>query len=235
MRKNREHAKKKAEHFGSSRTKRFLTNLAMKTIVIPYTLFFTEEGRQVLQDPKRFKKLFDRECNIGLLEGSIIGDSLYSANKGDIELQRESSIAGQWVAHDPYRTREFGENAPEIHKGKLLSFLVEEIAGNNKNHYTPTEFLNVYDVCHLAYLNTSSIGELVDGEYVEEKKYENALKQIGLYEGYKEQLPNNVLKKEVYQVTPKGNGLIFLRKEAGEKKKKIQEKKSSLIPQPVFA
>ncbi len=141
-----------------------------------------------------------------------------------------TATAGKWCGYDFNRESEFGKKAITQKKGKLLSFILEEIKENKSSDYTPTTLFQFFDITHLLSMECPSIGYLIEQGLLEARTYREAFQRIGTYDKYARSMDFfEITDKEVYQVTPKGNGLIFLSGESGEKVKE-KKKAKELVP-----
>ena len=202
----------------------------------PLFLLFSQEGREKLKDPETWKKLVISERRIGMLEGTIISDSQYVPDVENANFTYESEKPGSWIGVDYLREQELGRNSKKISRGKLLSFPLEEVEGRTGDEYTPTGLFDMFDPLHVLRFQSPTLDELVKDEFIKPTSYSDALRRVGQYEV----LANNIAimgieGKEVYQVTPKGNSLIFLNKPMGDTKTRLREDMSPVYERPQFA
>lgn len=204
--------------------------LVRKGITVGYrlmlycTLFTTQAGRDVLNDPERRRIIYDREARTGLLEDSIIGDDLYVPNGESTSLQNKLAVAGRYVSYDFNRPKEFKSVAKnrelQNDHGRLVVFVLDEIKYNDKNDYTPTDLLNIFDLLHILSFETFSPEEAVEQGFLRKTTYEEAYKKVGLFNKYKLSLELQQLnERTIYAVTPKGNGVVCLIRDGGERQK----------------
>ena len=143
-------------------------------------------------------------------------------------------MAGRWVSYDFNRRQEFGEKSMSLKKGKLYDFPLTDVMPNDVNTPTPTGYFDFFDIEHFLHIDVPTVDGLIYLELLKSTTYRDSFRRVGIYENHAKQLDDlGIANKEVYQVTPKGNGLIFLDEEGGERKPK--EKRSSLTinPQPI--
>ncbi len=206
---------------------RVIRTLQIKMIQTLYlgSLFLTEEGRHNLKDPLSTSILFNREQRSGFLEDSILNPQLYHPNKEGRSLELSSAPPGRWVGFDFHRPQEFGlkKDAFERQKyeGKLALADLPEIKDNDENTYTPTYLFEIFDLVHLLSLEYPTVEEIMTKGYLKETTYGEAFNKVGLFSKYKSFLVlNNLVDKPVCAVTAKGNGVVFIFKDGGEKMKK---------------
>ncbi len=182
-------------------------------------------------NPRYWKFLSDRRYRLGFLEGSILQNPLYVPSQDGCSLKMEKTLAGQWVGYDFERVRKYGEKFPHSVKGKLYTFSIDEVENHPSDMFTSSDILEFFDINHLLSLDAPGI-EIAEKEgLVERVTYGEAYDSAGLYGRYESALGVlNVLDDEVYRITPKGNTLVFLGGDGGDKIKK--EKKARL---PVWA
>lgn len=223
-----------------SRLARRLGNVFFRLSMLP-TLLLTEEGRELFNDPEMRRFFYDKEARVGLLEDSIISDELYVPNMDGTSLEHKSTVAGRFVSFDFHRPEEFKSvaknRARQNDHGKLMVFALDEVKYNGKNDYTPTDLLNPFDLLHALSIDAISPEEAIRQGFLIETTYREAYGKVGLFNKYKICLDLQGLSdKSIYAVTPKGNTLIGLIKDAGEKKKDpkgIYELKPAFSPMPI--
>ena len=160
--------------------------------------------------------LLNREKRTGLLEGSIIQNPLYIPNEEGIE--KRQVLAGQWAGYDFKRKKEFGNKVEQYRKGKLLTFLIDEIRDNNSEDYTPTISDVLFNINHLIHIEIPSIDYCLENGIIRDTTYLKTYEQAKMDKNYLNELERfGVLNNSVYQVTPKGNSLIYLVGSGGEK------------------
>lgn len=213
--------RKEIAHFlRKHRLFRSAMNVAWRTALYTY-LISTERGRKLLRDPENRRFFVDKEARTGLLEDSIINNTLYHPNDEGTSLMLSSAAAGRWVGYDFDRPLEFGPEVGQFFEGKLWAVPLEAIMNNAPDHYTPTHRLELLDAAHLLQFETPSIQEAIEYGLVEPTTYRKAFGRARQYERYKLAMSlNGITDIEIYRVTPKGNGLIFLSPDTGRKVKK---------------
>lgn len=203
---------------------------------LAYYLIFTRDGWQTLRNPELRQSLFNREENTGLLEDSIFAPDLYFPSDEGTGLENRRAVAGRWVAYDFNRPNEFGsivkKRKTQVKQGKILAFPLIDIIDNKPDKYTPTNLFHSLWIEHLLQMESPTISDLIDYGLVEETTYREAYSRANLYDKYRVPLTLARLNDQtVYGVTPKGNGLIFLNPDFGDKKEHKEPKK---ILKPVF-
>lgn len=226
---------KAREFFKRHRVSRTFASYAIRLLFYTH-LLIAEGGREILKDPMRRRFLFDREARIGFLEDSILNPHLYHPNREGASLEISSAVAGRYVGYDFHRPQEFGfkDRAHERQKveGKLCLFALDEIKDNNASIRTPTRLLNIFDINHFLSLDFPSLEQAIEQGYLQETTYREAYTRVGLYGKYRLSLAHSeVVDKPVYAVTPKGNSVVVLMKDAG---KKVEKPKTVPEFKPVF-
>lgn len=209
---------------------RKLMNAVLYGLILPPTLIMKGQGK-MLFDPSFRKLMFDRETKTGMLEDSIFAPALWCPNDEGTSLQYDDALAGRYAAFDFNRKSEFNNKTLCRGKGRLMAFPLEEIIDNSTDTYTPSALVEPLDLGQLMQMVISpKIDELVGWGLIKETNYRQAYENVGLYDQYR--LPielKNLGEQTVYQVTPKGNGLVFLAADGGEK---TPEKKKVLVFEP---
>ena len=200
----------------------------------PIIKSLTKEGRKEIKENNLYELIYSKHGKIGMLDGTIISDSQFVPNFTTNDYTFKSKNAGEYIGVDYLRHSELGENSNPISEGSFYACLLEEIQNNPRDKPTPTHLLNLFDIMHSIQLETPSLETLISGEYLEPINYINALKSVGQYENLAQILDKSEIKnKQVYQVTPKGNGLIFLDSKMGEPKTKKSEQQIPIINRPM--
>lgn len=141
---------------------------------------------------------------IGLSQNSIIGNNLWQPHFHTREFYNSdlSDLPGIWFCRD------FSNKDKPIRYGNLFSILTEDMLENSKDEFTP--FLPINSIDLAARISLTDSGFLLNKGLLEWKSYEEAYKELGLFERYGFYLlKNNILDERVLMVTPKGNGRIF--------------------------
>lgn len=219
-----------------SRVSRTIINTSFRVLFYS-VLLTTRSGREMLMDAERRRFLYDREERIGLLEDSIISDELYIPNEAGTSLEQISAVAGRFVGYDFHRPKEFKSAGKKRERqvkrdGKLWTFAINEVSGNDINDYTPTDLFNIFNPMHFLSLDIPTIDEATDQGFLQETTYRQAYEKVGMYPRYRQYLElQGISDRTIYTVTPKGNGLVFLVTDGGEKRNqedKVGELKPSL-------
>ena len=177
-------------------------------------------------------KLAAREGTYGLLEGSIIDADLTYPDKEKGYLTHKRAQGGRWVTHDFKRPAAFPSEARrgmlnDHRVGRLSSFILDEVIDKDEDQLTPIGLLNIAEPLHMLKFNSTSPGKLVDEGLVRLTTYEEAYDNVGLYDEFGEELHlRGVAEDSVFQVTPKGNTLIFVTRDSGSKKPQEEREKS---------
>ncbi|MBI2031076.1 MAG: hypothetical protein HYT08_00500 [Candidatus Levybacteria bacterium] len=212
------------DFFKRHRLWRYPANIAWRISV--YTvLISTKDGRERLKNPETRRFLYDREAQAGLLEGSIFNHDLFHPNEEERSLLHEHAVAGRWVAYDFNRPQEFGQKVKkrgrQIFTGKLIAFPLDEIIDNKLEDHTSTYLLNPYAIEHVLQMDTSpKIDDLLSYGFIEESTYRQSFESVGQYETYKSYMSlAGITEERVYRVTPKGNTLVYIERDFGDKRK----------------
>lgn len=201
------------QKFKESKVRRFATRIALEYLLLPI-------------------KIAARESMYGLIEGSIVDADLTYPDKGKGYLTHKRAQGGRWVAHDFKRPSVFPSEAkrgilPDYKEGRLSSLILDEVIDKDEDDLTPLGLLNIAEPLHIIKFNSSSPGKLVDEGLMRLTSYEEAYDNVGLYDEFGEELHlRGVAKDSVFQVTPKGNTLIFVSRDSGSKKPQEEREKS---------
>ena len=122
---------------------------------------------------------------------------------------------------------------PELyHPNRDGTFALDEVKGNPQWLHTPTNLFDIFDLAHALCFDCPPLDQAIEQGYLRETTYGAAYRKTGHYEKYRlALLHSGINDKPVYVVTPKGNGLVGLAPDMGEK-----VKKPKTIPEckPVF-
>lgn len=188
----------------------------------PYFYLFLKYGS---------KDFYFKEGRTGLLEGAILANPLYfpeddssigvhsSAEVHDsTRLDRAEAAAGRWAAYDFQRRKTFGKRACSLQKGRLMSIVTDEVAERSGLELTPTGSVDVlWNIDHLFCLNFPSLETVLQQELLRPTTYERAFADAGLSDRYHFSLATQgISESQVYQVTPKGNGVVYLMSDGGQ-------------------
>ncbi|MBS3122695.1 hypothetical protein J4434_07480 [Candidatus Woesearchaeota archaeon] len=189
-------------------------------VVINLTLLM----RPIFWLDKEFRDIFfDYRKRVGLLEGAIFDNTLYMPNEKGDSLEYLTSVGGRWSSYDHTSRSILGiENLTNhITDAKLFAFPLPETLDKSVNDYTSIGTIDPVDFTDLIQIVCPTIEELLKWGFVERVTYSHAFSKIGIYERYETNLYLlGVADKLIYQVTPKGNGLIYLDRDSGEKEPK---------------
>ena len=198
------------------------------------TLFFagillTQYGRESLKDPNIRKMFFDKKYRTGFSEGSIFQNPLYFPNKNGSSLTKLEARAGSWVSYD-FKKPSTSKIGGKRKTGKLNSFLLDEIKDNPKELYTPDYTFDWFKFEHVYSLECPSMTYLEEHGLMEQKTYREAYQRMGKYEQYAQAIEVlGIAEKPVFQITPKGNSLIMLLGDGGDKVPKRKEVKKLVL------
>src|SRR3989344_5849306 len=191
---------------------RFLTKAAIHLCI---RLTF---GYQLLTQPE-IRKIIHRQHRVGLLAGSIFQDHLHVPVEGG-SLQYQGGTAGRFVGYDFHRKQHFGQYANKLFQGRLWTFLPTAVADNPANFLTPTGFLNIFDLEHLLTIDTPTLAQSLENGLITETTYGEAFATAGMAKTHGNALAVLQLEdQQVYQITLKGNGLVFIDRDGGDKRR----------------
>lgn len=227
-RKLRENEKFVKEFLGNSKIKRKIMKTVFHT-AFNFYLFSNPANWNLLRD-RDFRELaLSKKYRVGLFEGAILSNSLYVPNDQSNNFRYEDSNAGEFVSFDPLR-KEILPESNILRKGIIYSFHLDEISENNPEKRTPYGLLEIFDLEHMKTLHVGGLTELCEKGFLRETNYEDAYSRVGLNRRYMQNLSILGLdEKPVYQVTPKGNTLLFIDKREGNKKE--EKRQESLKPE----
>ena len=118
----------------------------------------------------------------------------------------------------------------QLFNGSLGAFLADEMQDKSKEEPTPVGMLNLLDVDHVLSFDIYTPDQLIQQGMLEKSTYGDAYQSLGIYKKYMEELGTRRLTEEpLFQVTPKGNTLIVLLPDFGERAPKEDTQTS-----PVF-
>ena len=213
-----------AEWVNKHRVARRLINCTVNTILYSL-LLFTPQGWAKLSDTKKRRFFLDKKARVGFLEDSIIGNPLYVPS-GEKSLEYLTADGGKWVGFDFHRHGELGKKYPNKKEGKLLSILPLEVEKNSPDAYTPTASIDLLSADQFHTMDFRSIDELLNAGLVRETSYEEAFEKAGAYDAFSTAINvSGLTLTRLYQVTPKGNGLLYLVRETGHKKEQKDVRK----------
>ncbi|MBW2998900.1 hypothetical protein KY321_05150 [Candidatus Woesearchaeota archaeon] len=143
-----------------------------------------------------------------------------------LELASDSSNFDMVIKHFPnnklglhhsYDFRKVNVDGKFDHlEGKLLLFSLEEYEKNDHDVLTPDYAVDLSKVESFYNITFPYLGQLVEDGFVRRTSYEDVFKREGHYDSCKDEFEKLELgDKSVYEVTPKGNGLITLIPESG--------------------
>ena len=201
-------------------------NFFSHALIFPYAMSRT---RNI---PKIMQVYLDKSCRVGLLEDAILSSELYIPGQEEKSLQYEKADGGRWVAYDFHRKAEFGERSISFSEGILVATPLEEVINNPPDALTPTYIVDILDLSQFFQMTIPTIEELFRWGLIEEVAYGEAFRRVGLYDKYSRAMHVlEIMEVPLYSVTPKGNGLIFILGEGGEKS---ENKGRTQLPVPAF-
>lgn len=202
--------------------------------VIFVFLHATKEGREMWRDPDLRNAIFNREGRVGLLSQAILAPALYHPNPEMASLELSATEAGRWVGYDFRRPEVFGnkviKNGRVKQAGKLLLIDLEEYRDQN---FTPSTVADLLLFRQILSLWSPDLDHFVNNGYIDETTYRTAYQRVGVWDKYGKYLElAGVANERVYQVTPKGNTLVFLEPNNGNE---LRECRESRVLRPALA
>jgi len=189
----------------------------------------TKDGREFLRGPYR-KMFYNRKYQSGLFVDSIINNPLYVPSDTKGSLSYEETVAGRYVAYDFHRKEELGQDINVLQKGRIVKLNLDGVQGNPGNLLTPTGTLNLFDWRHLKTFDAPNLDDFITDEFLEETTYEAAYKRADVYEAFAAAMHVlGIAENKVYQVTPKGNGLVRIIRDFGKKQKNPEKGKVPIL------
>lgn len=200
--------------------------------VMVKNLIATERGRKILSNKEARDVFLDLESRTGLLEKSIIGNPLIHPMGKENTLKNSSVTAGKYASWDFDRTAKFKKKNPEQYaEGTLFAFFMPGITDFKSSTYTPIGYAD-YLSLDIIYFRKTNIKELEKIGYVREISNKEAFENAGILHQYEKGLTlMRAIDKKVFQITPKGNSLVYLTNPMGEK---LPEKKRAGVLTPVL-
>ena len=174
-----------------------------------------------INNPKFRKWYLSDDRQYGLLEGSIVGSPLHHpAPDRKNSLVKEYKAAGVWIGYDFKRHRTFGKPSRKLYHGSLESRLAPIVADNPADELTPIGTVRKGNVGDLFYMDRRGLTDLLEKGLLRETTYKEAFQRVERYDRYKGHMQKLGIEDEkVYQVTPKGNTLVYIRQNSGFRKK----------------
>ncbi len=161
------------------------------------------------------QRAFKPENRIGLLTGSILAQSIVFPNEERTNLVFDESPEGEFSAYDFKRSEQFGEvlhaAGHDIHAGKMAALLLNSVLDNPAGRLTPldqVDFLKMRQALKICWISLSGAVEL---QLIAKRSYGDAYAIAGALNQWEPRLRQlQLIEEPVYQITPKGNGLIDL-------------------------
>lgn len=171
---------------------------------------------------------------VGFLEGSMIANPLWHQNEDTYSIVMTSSntAGGRWVGYDYRRPIVFPDEdfTNLTNRGRFTVFDLEEVRDKEANDLTPVGLFNARNLDQALQVDFPTVDELIDREFIIQTSYGKAFEVLGSYDEYSEELRSRSLIDEpVFQVTPKGNTLVYLLADGGDTKPQKETEES-----PVF-
>ncbi|MBI4152460.1 hypothetical protein HY495_02005 [Candidatus Woesearchaeota archaeon] len=180
-----------------------------------------------------WKALSSKRHRIGLLEGAVLGPSLWVPTENGF-VEKMTAPAGRWCGYDPSRLVKLRTNE-EKGTGRLEAILDEYTLDETRdqNDLTPTGTYDLLDLYTLLSIDSVGIEKAERIGLVQETTYGRAFAKLGL-SGYLNSIETvGAAQDKIWQVTPKGNGIVYLIPDGGEKKELPDgsPERGTLLPQ----
>lgn len=156
----------------------------------------------------------------GLIEGAILDNCLAYPEDGKLFYRQAEN--GGWLGYDFNRPKEraLRKHRAEmdlLRQGRLTGFLIDEVVDRPSDVRTPTELFNLNNFFHLLSIDHFTGESATEAGLLHSTTYTEAYKAVGAYEQFADELHGlGLADSQVHQVTPKGNGLLFLTKDGGD-------------------
>ncbi len=165
-----------------------------------------------------------REFGLGICEDGIIGSSVaFPDPEYDSQhLTYRTAGIGQWKSHDFRRAEFFPAAARRMShftlytEGILTAFMLDSVADAPIDVRTNLTFQQAWGLDRRLTHEHPTMGRLLELGIVEERTQEDAFEQARATKYIDELRAKGLAADTVYQVTPKGNGLVELRQERGD-------------------
>ena len=177
----------------------------------------------------KFKSLYKyleairyEEKRVGYLSDSLISPTLIIPEEKSNIMSLKDAQAGEYLGFDPRRRSVFRPKCKNNSEGKLYALRIEELVEQgNKYDLTPTGKYNIYSVEGICSITTPTPEELLEWGFIEKVGLVDAYIRLGFRDEISDLIRRAEFKeKETYQVTPKGNGLIYTGKSGTQKNSK---------------
>ena len=202
---------------------------SMNFLLFIYTIL----NPQIAIKAFRVMTKINSKSRFGLLENSIMGNPLFAPTFEGNEIKKLSGSAGNYFACDFERRKHFQPERYLTQQGTITSFLPSDYDdrdflsqdANVKTSLEEFDMRNIYDILRM---DEKTLTQYMDIGVLKEVTYEDALINAGLLEGFKDLYhKSGLLNENIYQVTPKGNGLLFIMKRGGDKRRREEMSMSS--------
>ena len=176
------------------------------------------------------------EAIAGMIEGAIIAPKLAYVDQENGLLIYKEATKGGLIGYDVARPFEFpaqpnAEPIPTISEGVLWSMLPKELEENPASLRTPTGYVELYNYEHLLTLSKYPLETLIGEKVLAAVSLAEAFDTVGLGEHIGGLEARRIATDRVYQVTPKGNTLMRLEEDSGDKTPKLEPRfKTVLVP-----
>ena len=121
-----------------------------------------------------------------------------------------------------HRGKKIDNRYSNARSGKLRTFMMPELEGLSGDEQTPDFYIDTIGLFDGEFEDPSpSIETLLKEEYIIQTTYEDAFKTARRYKYYADYIHlADIAESSVYQVTPKGNGLIVIEQRQGVGKRR---------------
>ncbi|HCR55757.1 TPA: hypothetical protein DIV49_02185 [Candidatus Saccharibacteria bacterium] len=161
---------------------------------------------------------------LGICEDGIIGGRMCLPDEQHDHLTYRTANAGQWMSYDfrraeffPHVAEKLGDNFSLYDEGILTALLLEGLASRPVDARTELTIDEMISFETVLSSDKPGISTLLELGMVARRSHEDAYEQAGATAHIDELRIRGVAQEPVYQVTPKGHGLISLEDEGGSK------------------
>jgi len=154
----------------------------------------------------------------GLLQDSYIARRLWHPDTEGLGLVKEvGSTPDTMIAYDSRRPHELPPNpdpVTPVQRGVLCVVSKDSLQGTSSDTLTPTGTADLFRFRDLMDLDYQPPEEMIENGYLRQATYREVFKKQGLadhYAGALDMALDRIGEQTLYEVTPKGNGIVYLR------------------------
>ncbi len=180
-------------------------------------------------DNPEYRELLHKNERQGLLEGSILSGKLWRPTINGHHLEYVEGTTGDMIGYDFHRPKKLRNwrNKPirQHFEGKMYVIDFDENNQYSPDQYTPTGAFDPAIANNVLKMNKLTLGEMLEKGYIEETTYKEAYTKTGKKTQYSAALIE-IGEQSVYRVTQKGNSVVHISPEGGDKRKSPKEAQS---------